>query len=192
LRASYESVDCSVAVAGCGRIYSGGDTAAAGSLIEAVADALSPTKAPLRASAQEQKPTVSGARHRHRLVRRYPQTPDPRTAFAQARASSFVDAHAVTADEEERALKPRRVATMRGGRGRENARHRQACAKSHAAIPTIHGMDCWRSRSCIRSDRPPRGSRKGNCRAPLATRANLASSRAFAAAAPPAHLRRDR
>jgi hypothetical protein len=92
---------------------SGGDTAAAGSLIEAVADALSPTKAPLRASAQEQKPAVSGARHRHRLVRRSkPQTPDPRTAFAQARTSGFVDAHAVIADEEERALKPRRVATI--------------------------------------------------------------------------------
>jgi hypothetical protein len=92
---------------------SGGDTAAAGSLIEAVAGALSPTKAPLRASAQEQKPPVSGARHRHRLVRRSkPQTPDPRTALAKARTSAFVDAHVVIVDEEDKALKPRRVATI--------------------------------------------------------------------------------
>jgi hypothetical protein len=92
---------------------SGGDTAAAGSLIEAVADALSPTKVPLRASAQEQKPTVSGARHRHRLVRRSnPQTSNPRTAFAKARTPDFIDAHAVIADEEDQALKPRRVATI--------------------------------------------------------------------------------
>jgi hypothetical protein len=78
-----------------------------------VADALSPTKVPLRASAQEQKPTVSGARHRHRLVRRSnPQTPNPRTAFAKARTPVFIDAHAVIADEEDQALKPRRVATI--------------------------------------------------------------------------------
>jgi hypothetical protein len=91
---------------------SGGDMAAAGSLIEAVADALSPTKAPLRASAQEQKPAVSGARHQHRLVRRSkPQIPDPRIAFAKARTPDFVDAH-ITADEEDKALTPHRVATI--------------------------------------------------------------------------------
>jgi hypothetical protein len=91
---------------------SGGDMAAAGSLIEAVADALSPTKAPLRASAQEQKPGVSGARHQHRLVRRSkPQIPDPRTAFAKGRAPDFVDVH-VTSDEEDKALNPRKVATI--------------------------------------------------------------------------------
>jgi hypothetical protein len=97
-----------------GVFISGGDAAAAGSLIEAVADALSPTKAPLRASAQEKKPDASRVHHRHILVRRpKPQKPDPLTAFAKAPPSDFVDAHAMAADDEDKTLKPRSVATIR-------------------------------------------------------------------------------
>ena len=93
---------------------SGGDVARAASIVEAVRDALSPTSAPVRASAQEQKPGNLRVHHRHRLVHRSkPPTPDTGTAaFAKARPSELVSIRTVTTSEGEEVLKPHRVSTV--------------------------------------------------------------------------------
>jgi hypothetical protein len=90
---------------------SGGDVVRAASILEALRDALSPTQAPVRASAQEQKPGNLRVHHRHRLVHRSkPPTPD--TAFAKARPSKLVSTRTVTTSEGEEVLKPHRVSTV--------------------------------------------------------------------------------
>jgi hypothetical protein len=92
---------------------SGGDVARAASIVEALRDALSPTQAPVRASAQEQKPGNLRVHHRRRLVHRSkPPTRDSVTAFAKARPSELVRTRTVTTSEGEEVLKPHSVSTV--------------------------------------------------------------------------------